>query len=162
MELIRGAHNLEARHRGCVATIGNYDGLHLGHAQVLRRLVERARDDGLPSLVMVFEPTPLEFFSGEQAPEQFIRSLLVEGIGVRHLVVGDDFRFGRDRSGDFSTLEVAGRSQGFDVVDTPSYSVDGIRVSSTLIREALAGRPRTGADVGDLVGNWDIRRPTCA
>ena len=173
MELIRGAHNLEARHRGCVATIGNYDGLHLGHAQVLRRLVERARDDGLPSLGMVFEPTPLEFFSGEQAParlstlrekiercreigidrffvvrfgwvlaemspEQFIRSLLVEGIGVRHLVVGDDFRFGRDRSGDFSTLEVAGRSQGFDVVDTPSYSVDGIRVSSTLIREALA------------------------
>ncbi len=173
MELIRGAHNLEARHRGCVATIGNYDGLHLGHAQVLRRLVERARDDGLPSLVMVFEPTPLEFFSGDQAParlstlrekiegcreigidrffvvrfdwelaemspEQFIRSLLVDGIGVRHLVVGDDFRFGRDRSGDFSTLEVAGRSQGFDVVDTPSYAVDGIRVSSTLIREALA------------------------
>ena len=149
MELIRGAYNLEARHRGCVASIGNYDGLHLGHQQVLRRLVERAREDGLPSMVMVFEPTPLEFFSGEQAParlstlrekieqcrdigidrffvvrfdwdlaemspEQFIRELLVEGIGVRYLVVGDDFRFGRDRSGDFSTLEVTGRSHGFE------------------------------------------------
>jgi riboflavin kinase/FMN adenylyltransferase len=173
MELIRGAYNLEARHRGCIATIGNYDGLHLGHQQVLRRLIERAREDGLPSMVMVFEPTPLEFFSGEQAParlstlrekieqcrdigidrffvvrfdwdlaemspEQFIRELLVEGIGVRYLVVGDDFRFGRDRSGDFSTLEVTGRSHGFEVVDTPSYSVDGIRVSSTMVREALA------------------------
>lgn len=173
MELIRGVHNLAERHHGCVASIGNYDGLHLGHRQVLRQLSEQAREDGLPSLVMCFEPTPLEFFCGDRAParlstfrekveqlgamgidrffcvrfdpeladmspEQFVRDFLVEGIGVRHLVVGDDFRFGRDRSGDFSTLEVAGRTHGFEVVDTPSYSVDGIRVSSTLVRESLA------------------------
>ena len=173
MELIRGVHNLAERHHGCVASIGNYDGLHLGHRQVLRQLSEQAREDGLPSLVMCFEPTPLEFFCGDKAParlstfrekveqlgamgidrffcvrfdpeladmspEQFVRDFLVEGIGVRHLVVGDDFRFGRDRSGDFSTLEVAGRTHGFEVVDTPSYSVDGIRVSSTLVRESLA------------------------
>jgi riboflavin kinase/FMN adenylyltransferase len=173
MELIRGVHNLAERHHGCVASIGNYDWLHLGHRQVLRQLSEQAREDGLPSLVMCFEPTPLEFFCGDRAParlstfrekveqlgamgidrffcvrfdpeladmspEQFVRDFLVEGIGVRHLVVGDDFRFGRDRSGDFSTLEVAGRTHGFEVVDTPSYSVDGIRVSSTLVRESLA------------------------
>ena len=173
MELIRGVHNLAERHHGCVASIGNYDGLHLGHRQVLRQLSEQAREDGLPSLVMCFEPTPLEFFCGDRAParlstfrekveqlgamgierffcvrfvpeladmspEQFVRDFLVEGIGVRHLVVGDVFRFGRDRSGDFSTLEVAGRTHGFEVVDTPSYSVDGIRVSSTLVRESLA------------------------
>ncbi|UCC15355.1 MAG: bifunctional riboflavin kinase/FAD synthetase, partial [Gammaproteobacteria bacterium] len=173
MELIRGIHNLAKRHHGCVASIGNYDGLHLGHQKVLRQLSKQAREDGLPSLVMCFEPTPLEFFCGEKAParlstfrekveqlgamgidrffcvrfdpnlaemspEYFVRVFLVEGIGVKHLVVGDDFRFGRDRSGDFDTLTVAGRTHGFEVVDTPSYSVDGIRVSSTIVREALA------------------------
>jgi riboflavin kinase/FMN adenylyltransferase len=172
MELIRGIHNLKPRHRGCVATIGNYDGLHLGHRQVLRQLKEQAAADGLPSLVMSFEPTPLEFFCGEDAParlstfrekveqfreigidrffcvhftwevaemspEQFIRALLVGGIDVRHLVVGDDFRFGRDRSGNFDTLLASGRSYGFEVVDTPSFSVNGMRVSSTVVRDAL-------------------------
>ncbi len=172
MELIRGVHNLRPEHRGCVATIGNYDGLHLGHRQVLGQLVRQARDDGLPSLVMSFEPTPMEFFCHEQAParlstfrekveqlgrmevdrffcvhfdwdlaemspEQFVKALLVDGIAARHLVVGDDFRFGRDRSGDFDSLQTAGRTYGFDVVDTPSYSVDGLRVSSTVIRDAL-------------------------
>ncbi len=173
MELIRGVHNLRPEHHGCVATIGNYDGLHLGHREVLKQLVAQAREDRLPSLVMSFEPTPMEFFChdkaparlstfrekveqfgqlgvdrffcvrfdwdlAEMSPEQFVRALLVEGIAVRHLVVGDDFRFGRDRSGDFETLLAAGRTYGFDVVDTPSYSVDGLRVSSTVVREALA------------------------
>lgn len=173
MELIRGVHNLKPRHRGCVATIGNYDGLHLGHRQVLSQLKEQAAADGLPSLVMSFEPTPLEFFCGENAParlstfrekveqlgeigidrffcvhftwevaemspEQFIRTFLVGGIDVRHLVVGDDFRFGRDRSGNFDTLLASGRSYGFEVVDTPSFGVDGMRVSSTVVRDALA------------------------
>ena len=172
MELIRGTHNLRPEHRGCVATIGNYDGLHLGHRQVLAQLVRQARDDGLPALVMSFEPSPMEFFCrdkaparlstfrekveqlgrlevdrffcirfdwalAEMSPEQFVRDLLVEGVAVRHLVVGDDFRFGRDRSGDFETLLAAGRSHGFEVVDTPSYSVNGLRVSSTVVREAL-------------------------
>jgi len=173
MELIRGVHNLKPRHRGCVATIGNYDGLHLGHRKVLAQLKEQARRDRLPSLVMSFEPTPLEYFCGDDAParlstfrekaeqfseigidrffcvrfnweiaemspEQFIKSLLVGGIDARHLVVGDDFRFGRDRSGNFDTLLAAGRSYGFEVVDTPSYSVDDLRVSSTVVRDALA------------------------
>jgi len=172
MELIRGVHNLRPEHRGCVATIGNYDGLHLGHREVLTQLVRQAREDRLPSLVMSFEPTPMEFFCrdkaparlstfrekveqlsslevdrflcvrfdwdlAEMSPEQFVRDLLVEGIAVRHLVVGDDFRFGRDRSGDFDTLLAAGHTFGFEVVDTPSYSVDGLRVSSTVVREAL-------------------------
>jgi riboflavin kinase/FMN adenylyltransferase len=173
MELIRGVHNLRPEHRGCVATIGNYDGLHLGHRKVLRQLVHQAQEDRLPSLVMSFEPTPMEFFCrdkaparlstfrekveqfgelevdrffcvrfnwelAEMSPEQFVRDLLVDGIAARHLVVGDDFRFGRDRSGDFDTLLAAGRTHGFDVVDTPSYSIDGLRVSSTVVREALA------------------------
>ena len=178
MELIRGLHNLRRAHRGCVATIGNYDGLHLGHQQVLAGLVARARADE-PSLVMCFEPTPREFFHREEAParlsslrdkfrqfaacgvdrflclrfdrriadlapEDFIRRLLVDGIGVRHLVVGDDFRFGRDRAGGFDTLVAAGERYGFEVVDTPSFELDGVRVSSTAVRKELAeGRLET-------------------
>ncbi|MGH8562096.1 MAG: bifunctional riboflavin kinase/FAD synthetase, partial [Nevskiales bacterium] len=67
MELIRGLHNLRARHHGCVATIGNYDGVHRGHRAVLDQLTEQSRCLGLPSTVMIFEPTPREFFAPGQA-----------------------------------------------------------------------------------------------
>jgi riboflavin kinase/FMN adenylyltransferase len=173
MELIRGLHNLRARHRGCVATIGNYDGVHRGHQAVLGQLAEQSRQLGLPTAVMIFEPTPREFFAPEQAPpriaslrekledladtgvervlcarfdarfaaqspQDFIARVLVEGLGVRYLTVGDDFRFGHRREGDFALLQAAGRAQGFEVRSLPAYCLDGERVSSTRIREALA------------------------
>lgn len=154
-------------------TIGNFDGLHLGHQAVLERLIERARALGAPAVVMSFEPTPREFFMGAAAPprlarfrekflalaaqgvdrlfcarfdramsrlpaERFIEAYLVEGLGTRHLVIGDDFRFGRDRAGDFSMLEAAGREHGFEVEETPTRIVEGMRVSSTAVRAALA------------------------
>jgi len=172
VELIRGRHNLRPGHRGSAVTIGNFDGLHLGHRAVLDQLVGRAGELGLPSVVMSFEPTPREYFAGAAAPprlmrfrekfegldaagidrlfcvrfgaqvadlsaEAFIEEFLVAGLGVKYLVVGDDFRFGRNRAGDFATLERAGRRHGFEVSDTPSCTVDGIRVSSTAIRDAL-------------------------
>ncbi len=68
MELIRGHYNLRPRHRGCVATIGNFDGLHRGHQAVLGRLVDKARESGLPSLVIIFEPHPQEFFNPQRRP----------------------------------------------------------------------------------------------
>jgi riboflavin kinase / FMN adenylyltransferase len=173
LELIRGKHNLRPAHRGCAVTIGNFDGLHLGHRAVLERLTGSARARGLPALVMSFEPTPREYFMGAAAPPRlagfrekflalqeqgvdflfcarfdgamaalsaadFIREYLVEGLGTRHLVIGDDFRFGKDRAGDFATLQAAGRQHGFDVADTPTRSIDGVRVSSTAVRAALA------------------------
>jgi riboflavin kinase/FMN adenylyltransferase len=67
----------------------------------------------------------------------FIAQVLVQGLGVKYLVVGDDFRFGCNREGDFRALQVAGRRFGFDVVSTPTFTMDGVRVSSTLIRGAL-------------------------
>lgn len=159
--------------RGCVLTIGNYDGVHRGHRAVLAQLTDAASRAGLPAAVMVFEPTPREFFSGadaparlttlrekvcaleptgvgqvicarfneqmaSMAPEEFIDRLLVAQLGVRHLIVGDDFRFGKQRRGDFAMLEAAGARHGFAVDSTPSHTVDGIRVSSTAVREALA------------------------
>ncbi|HQU16859.1 MAG: riboflavin biosynthesis protein RibF [Chromatiales bacterium 21-64-14] len=173
MDLIRGLHNLQPAHRGCVATIGNFDGVHLGHQAVLGQLAEQGRELALPTTVITFEPHPQEFFAGAAAPprltrfrekvlalrrfavdrvlclpfdprlaqlppEEFIRRVLVDGLGVRYLVVGDDFRFGHGRRGDFHLLQAAGREHGFPVVNLHTFTIDGERVSSTRIRAALA------------------------
>lgn len=172
MELIRGLKNLHAQHRGCVATIGNFDGVHLGHQAVLGQLAEQAARRHVPSVVITFEPQPMEYFRPEQAPprltrfrekfevlrrfsvdrlvclpfnralaqmpaSEFIRRVLVDGLGVRYLVVGDDFRFGRGREGDFAMLQRAGAEHGFEVVNMHSFCIEGARVSSTRIRQAL-------------------------
>lgn len=177
MRLLRGLHNLhlaqaELQH-GCVLTIGNFDGVHLGHGAILQQVHTLATQLGLPSVVMVFEPLPIEYFSPESAPvrlmnlreklaafqqtdvdfvlvcrfeaefaswsaQDFVQRLLVERLNVRHLVVGDDFRFGHQRQGDFDFLTEQGRRLGFDVTDVATYEVDDARVSSTRVREALA------------------------
>lgn len=181
MELIRGLHNLRPRHRGCVATIGNFDGVHLGHQAVIGQLAERGAEFGLPTLVMLFEPQPQEFFRPDAAParlmrlreklnalrryaiervlcvrfdarfaalepEAFIEQVLLAGLDVRYLVVGDDFRFGAKRRGDFAMLKRAGERHGFQVVHMHSFSVDGERVSSTRIRAALAAADLEAAE----------------
>ena len=169
---IRGMHNLHPTHHGSVVTIGSFDGVHLGHQAVIRQVIAKARELDVPSVAMVFEPQPHEFFSGEQAParlmrlrekalalfeagidrvcclqfnrslrqlsaEDFIQQVLVEGLGVKYLVVGDDFRFGCDRSGDYQLLQRVGQERGFEVSDTHTFEVDGERVSSTRIRGEL-------------------------
>ncbi|MGC9422366.1 bifunctional riboflavin kinase/FAD synthetase [Vibrio sp.] len=173
MELIRGIHNIKPHHHGCVLTIGNFDGVHLGHQKVLSQVSKQAKYLNLPSVVMTFEPQPMELFLKERAParltrlrdkfvqlgkleldrllcvnfnhhfanleaQAFIRDLLVTQLGVKFLVVGDDFRFGQGRKGDFAMLRQAGKEYGFEVVNTHSFCVEQARVSSTLIREALA------------------------
>lgn len=173
MEIIRGLYNLRPRHQGCVATIGNFDGVHLGHQAVLGQLAEKAEALGLPLVVVTFEPQPQEFFRPEespprltrfrekvqalrryavdrvlllrfdaafsrQSPDEFIQRLLVDGLAVRYLVVGDDFRFGKNREGDFARLQAAGQEYGFEVVNMHTFMLDGERVSSTRVREALA------------------------
>ncbi|MDN3557138.1 bifunctional riboflavin kinase/FAD synthetase [Halomonas maura] len=173
MQVIRGLHNLRDEHRGCVATIGNFDGVHRGHQAILDQLRERARSLSLPVTVVVFEPQPREFFAGDQAPprltrlrdkvellaelgadrvlclpfndglrgltaREFIELVLVRGLGVRHLVVGDDFRFGCDRLGDFALLEAVGAEQGFGVEHTRTFLMDDERVSSSRVRTLLA------------------------
>ena len=172
MELIRGLHNLRDGHRGCVATIGNFDGVHRGHQAVIAQLAEKGAELNLPTVVIVFEPQPLEYFRPDLAParltrlrekllalkqycpdrvlciefdrrfadlthEQFVQKVLVDGLGVRHLVVGDDFHFGKDRKGDFAYLTEAGQQLGFEVVHTDTYIMGEERVSSTRIRVAM-------------------------
>ena len=148
-------------------SIGNFDGVHLGHQAMLQRLKQRAHADGLKTLVMLFEPQPMEFFRGVEAPpritslrekivllkeqeidyvliarfDQDFRALtalqfsdlLKHQLNGRALVLGDDFRFGCDRSGDSDYL----RAYGFPIERLPTVLVDGHRVSSTRIRHCL-------------------------
>ena len=173
MELIRNLHNFRERHRGCVATIGNFDGVHLGHQAIIRQLKKAAEKYGQPSVIVTFEPHPQEFFSPKHAParlmrlreklgylrqtgidrvvclrfdqslanltaEDFIRNILVDKLGVRHLIIGDDFRFGKKRRGDITTLKEHAGEFGFDVEHTDTCMINGRRISSTWLRELLA------------------------
>jgi len=173
MELIRGAHNLKDKHRGCVATIGNFDGVHLGHHHIIDRLAEVSKELNLPSLVITFEPHPREYFAKKNAParlmklreklmvlneldvdrvlvlffneslanksaEDFIRDILVNLLGVRHLIVGHDFRFGHDRQGDFELLNKLAPQSGFEVEEIKPVNFQGDRISSNRIRLMLA------------------------
>jgi len=172
MELIRGLHNIKPGHRDCVLTIGNFDGVHLGHQAVLRQVKAIAASLNLPAVVMVFEPQPLELFKPEAAPARltrfrekyhwlaslgldrllcvnfnaafaaqdpqlFIEQLLLGKLGVRHLIVGDDFCFGKNRAGNFALLQQAAAQFGFGLTSTASLKQDDKRVSSTLVRQAL-------------------------
>jgi len=176
--IIRGLHNLSSQPEGCVATIGNFDGIHLGHQAVLSQLAMKGDTLGLPAIVITFEPQPNEFFAPDKAParlcrfrekvealrsysiqqlcvlrfnkklasmsaQTFIEQLLVQGLNVRYLVVGDDFKFGKDRQGDFALLQQAGKQYGFQVVNMHTFAIEQKRVSSTRIRKALAA--------GDLI-----------
>lgn len=181
MELIRGLHNLRPRHHGCVATIGNFDGIHLGHQAVIGQLADEAARLECPAVVITFEPQPMEYFVPDKVParltrfrekivvlrrfavdrvlclrfnrylaglsaDEFIQRILVDGLGIRYLVVGDDFRFGKDRTGDFQQLVEAGERHGFQVVNMHTFSVDNERVSSTRIRQALEADDLPGAE----------------
>ena len=157
----------------CALTIGNFDGVHLGHQAMLTRLKQVAAQRGLPAAVMTFEPHPREVFTPDQAParltslreklellrshgvdrvvlarfskpfaalsaQEFIDRILIAGVQTRWVLIGDDFRFGAKRVGDFALLQAAGAAQGFEVESLPSVLVDNIRVSSTAVRDALA------------------------
>lgn len=180
-----------------VVTIGNFDGLHLGHQALLERIDAVARPEGLNSaagsgagsqsepeggqagqpglrrIVLTFEPLPREVFAPQPIPrltslrekaallaasgkvdelrilrfdkslaalpaEDFVQQILVERLNVRHVLIGDDFRFGHKRGGDFALLQRIGAAHGFAVEATPQVQLDGVRVSSTRIRTALA------------------------
>lgn len=173
MRLIRGLYNIPSDFSGCVATIGNFDGVHLGHQAILQQLKKQGEKHQLPTVVMMFEPQPREFFAPDQAParlanmseklqdlasfgidyilclpfnqklrsmsaDQFIQSILLDGLKISHLIVGDDFRFGCDRTGDYQLLQKTGSESGFSVEDTKTFELEGERVSSTRVRECLS------------------------
>jgi riboflavin kinase / FMN adenylyltransferase len=181
MRIIRGLSHLEPLKQGCILTIGNFDGVHLGHRMVIQKLAQHARHLNLPVVVMIFEPQPLEYFVKTEAParltrlrekvlqfislpvddllvlkfdahfanleaEDFIQDILLDKLNVKHLVVGDDFHFGKARRGNFALLKTAGLRAGFTVEDTCSMQLDGLRVSSSAIRKALASGDLANAE----------------
>ncbi|RDH82581.1 MAG: bifunctional riboflavin kinase/FAD synthetase [endosymbiont of Galathealinum brachiosum] len=181
MQLIRGLHNLSEEHRGCALTIGNFDGVHLGHLEILKNLNKAARERHLLSCIMSFEPLPMEYFDRQTAParlhrirekwcalqnadvdyflcarfnhqlaelsaDDFINKILLEKLNVKYLLVGDDFRFGKKRCGDFETLQQAGKKHGFEVHNTDSVCYQDERISSTRIRQALMQNQLTHAE----------------
>ncbi len=179
MELVRGLQNIAQRHQGCVLTVGNFDGVHLGHQQMIRALKGRAAYLGCAATVLVFEPSSKEFIDPAAAPPRltrwrekylalaaqgvdrlvtlrfderiramsprdFVAELIVKGLGARHMVVGDDFRYGCGASGTIDTLRAAGREYGFSVEQIAPFLFDRVRVSSTAVRQRL--------ESGDLAG----------
>ncbi|PCJ22697.1 MAG: bifunctional riboflavin kinase/FMN adenylyltransferase [SAR86 cluster bacterium] len=161
--------------QSCVATIGKFDGVHLGHQLILDQLKQKAEQLNLPSLVILIEPHPEEFFSAkiddcparltvlqeklellesfdidfvfqleftkdlsELSAQDYIKDILVDGLGVASFIVGNDFRFGHKRVGDFALLQSKGKELGFEVIETAAYERNGQRISSTFIREQLA------------------------
>jgi riboflavin kinase/FMN adenylyltransferase len=172
MQLVRGLHNLSQRHRGCVLTVGNYDGVHLGHQHMIGVVKARAAELGTTATVLVFEPSSKEFIDPAGAPprltrwrekylalqaqgvdrlvtlrfdermramtpQRFVDELMVAGLGVKHVVVGNDFRYGANAGGTIDTLRDAGSAHGFGVERIEPFVFDGVRVSSTAVRERL-------------------------
>jgi riboflavin kinase/FMN adenylyltransferase len=153
-------------------TIGNFDGVHLGHRAMLARLQAEAKKRGLPSAVVIFEPHPREFFAPDQAPvrltslreklellnelgvdrvhicrfnSQFAKmsagdfiDALHNNLAVKYVLIGDDFRFGSGRSGDFALMEKIAGQRGFKVEAMHSVLHEGLRISSTAVRATLA------------------------
>ncbi len=161
-------------------TVGNYDGVHLGHQQMIGVLKARAAELRSAATVLVFEPSSKEFIDPEGAPARltrwrekyvalaahgvqrlvtlrfdecvramtpraFVDELLVEKLGTRHMVVGHDFRYGSNAGGTIETLTAAALSHGFGVEEVAPFVFDGVRVSSTAVRERLDYADYAGA-----------------
>lgn len=171
MKLIRNTVAQQQNPKGCVATIGNFDGIHLGHQKIINHLKEKSKALNLPLTVISFEPLPAEYFMPEpptriyplrdklrllaklgvdnclclrfnstlanMQPQSFIDSILSQYLNVKYLAVGDDFRFGHKRKGDFALLKSAGKHADMQVIDTATVKTSGERVSSTRIRNSL-------------------------
>ena len=173
MQLIRGFNKKSSNNPGVVATIGNFDGVHLGHQIIFKKLLQKSSSLGLSSTVIAFEPTAKEFFSKNNAPprltrfrekfslindlgidqfvclpfnaalanmpaESFVENVLVDYLNIKHLTVGDNFRFGKNRTGDYELLKNLSDKFNYAVENTDSYCVNGDRVSSSSIRKCLA------------------------
>jgi len=188
MELVRGLDNF--RHAatrtgrwadgGCVLTVGNFDGVHLGHQKMIDLLKQRAAEHRCVATVLVFEPSSKEFIDPLGAPprltrwrekflalagsgvdrlvtlrfddamrcntpQQFVERVMGGGLGVRHVVVGHDFRYGTQAAGTAASLRAAGSGYGFGVEEMAPYVFDGVRVSSSLIRDRLKNGDCAGA-----------------
>lgn len=158
---------------GSVVTDGMFDGVHLGHRQILQQVVNRSREMQLPSVLLTYWPHPRHVLAGRDAKVslltsleekaeliadqgidymvvvpftldfsqmshgRFVEEILVNGLNVRHLIVGYDHRFGQNRLGNIYSLKASGANFGFQITEIGKQEVEAIAVSSTKIRQAL-------------------------
>lgn len=172
MQVFQGAQHIDPPLESSVVTIGNFDGVHLGHQQLIETVVREARFYGVPSVVYTFNPHPmkvlhpdrptqrlfdlkdqqeqfeqrgvdliiLEEFTKEfsqVSPQDFFQKYLMEKLNPKTIVVGHDFSFGADRSGNLSFLEALCRQKSVRLIIIPPFQLGGKPVSSTRIREEL-------------------------
>ncbi|MBF0382491.1 MAG: bifunctional riboflavin kinase/FAD synthetase [Magnetococcales bacterium] len=173
MYIIRGLQNIPSIYRGAVVTIGNFDGVHLGHQQLFYRLgAIGAEHGGAPVMAITFEPHPQRLLNPDKAPvritnvrgksrwmgihgvdamfilhfnrelaaldpQSFVKRILVDGLGVRQVLVGSNFRFGAKGVGSFQDLQLLGEKFGFGVHSESLFVANGDAVSSTRIRKAV-------------------------
>jgi riboflavin kinase/FMN adenylyltransferase len=222
MQLIHHLDDITAPFKNAVITIGNFDGVHIGHQALFYEVIERAHTVAGTSIAMTFEPHPLRVLKKNHTPplitlfeqkaeliersgidvlicvpftlefasvsaRSFVENLLVEKIGMKVIVVGEDYAFGKNREGDIRLLNALASRLGFEVVETGLIrSVKGIaeRISSTAIRElvqagemqqackmlgryfqlrgtVVAGRDRGGKLLGFPTANLKIEEELC-
>ncbi len=179
MKVIRGYSRIA---RPLAATIGNFDGVHLGHKAMLTQLITQANKRQLPVCVILFEPQPAEYFNRQQAParlsslrekvaelercgvqyviclpfaeklasmeaREFVTNILFDRLNVRYLLVGEDFRYGHKRQGNYALLVTEAKHFGAEVNCFPDFVETGQRVSSTRVRKALMEADFTRAQI---------------
>jgi len=173
MQIVTGMNIYDKILDASVVTIGNFDGVHRGHAEIFAHLRRKSCDRGFPSVVVTFEPHPLKVLAPESAPllittfeqktalikesgidylvvvpfskefsrlsaSDFVLNNLCKSLGMRHIIIGHDYAFGRAREGNFKTLGVLGALHGFTLEDLPPLGDEGVIFSSSLVRSAVA------------------------
>ncbi|MEX3503806.1 bifunctional riboflavin kinase/FAD synthetase [Corynebacterium sp. LK2510] len=176
MDILRGLDAVPAsfgQPNGTVVTIGVFDGVHRGHQLLIGRAVDEARQAGIPSVVLTFDPHPVAVFAPDRAPDALLsleeRAQQIEALGVdhlvvvdfrhelagvspasyvedtlvgrlraRHVVVGENFTFGRDAAGTAATMQELGAKLGIGVTVVGLLDDGGVRICSTAIREQLS------------------------
>ncbi len=174
MKFIRGLVNIPKNFPATVITIGNFDGVHLGHQALIAQVLKEAQENLLASLLITFDPQPMEYFF-KHAPkisrlmrlrdkyavleplkieyflslrfneklaalsaEAFVEQILCQKLGMKVLIIGEDFRFGQGRKGNVDLLQLLAKKHHFSVKIIPKQMDKGERISSTLVRQALA------------------------
>lgn len=172
MQIVTGSAIYTKTLEASIVTIGNFDGVHRGHAEIFAHLKKQSVERGLPTVVVTFEPHPLKILAPDTAPamittfeqkialieasgidylavvpftkefsrlpaEDFVVNLLCSSLGMKHIIIGHDYAFGRNREGNYQTLEQLGTLHGFTLEDLPPIGEQEVIFSSSLVRSAV-------------------------
>lgn len=187
MRIISGSEVFNKNFERSVVTIGNFDGVHLGHIELFKRLMEESHAFGIPSVVVTFEPHPLKVLAPDSAPcrittyqqklaliaeagvdclvvipfsreisqmsaDSFVRGILCDSLGMKHIIIGHDYAFGRGREGNFETLERLGVELEFTLEDLDPVGDGDLIYSSSLARSRIAAGDM--AAVSGILGRY--------